>query len=356
MYERISKSIAEKALAEGGRKDFIYRQLRFGGISEDYDFWVGKKMLLALLFGVIGFLIPWTLPKYFGLLPFGLADIISLDPLGIVSLQPLVMPALFSVVMAPVFMAIVLGAVYLHLYYMIEGRTRFVEEILPDFLLLVASHINAGMTPFSAFRNAARKEFGPLSEEIKIATSKSLGTQSFSQALKELSNRLNSRVLKETIWFFSQAMRSGGKLSKLLETTAFDLRQTQEMKEELYSSTRMYVMFVAFVVVIGAPMLLSISIQFLDMISEIQAQNPVVGGTAGTSVGFLGSELSITSEDVYVIAYALLMGNAILASMFMGVLNTGKPLLGVKYTPAMAIASIIMFFIARVVLSGFFVI
>jgi len=353
MYVRISKSIAEKVLTEKG-KELVYRRLRFGGISEDYDFWVGKKVLLALLFGAIGFLIPWTLPKYFGLLPFGLSDIISFEPFGIISLQPLVMPALFSIAMAPIFMATVLLAAYLHLYYMIEGRTQFVEEILPDFLLLVASHINAGMTPFSAFRNAARKEFGPLSDEIKIATSKSLGTQSFSQALKELSSRLDSRVLKETIWFFSQAMKSGGKLSKLLETTAFDLRQTREMREELYSSTRMYVLFVAFVVIIGAPMLLSISIQFLDMISGIQAQNPVVSGAAGTSVGFLGGKLSITSEAVYIIAYTLLLGNAILASMFMGVLTTGKPPMGIKYIPMVAIASIIMFFLARAVLAGFF--
>ena len=79
-------------------------------------------------------------------------------------------------------------------------------------------------------RAGARKEFGPLSEEIKVAAAKSLGTKSFGAALKQLSRSIKSKTLEETVSFFSQAMKSGGRLAMLLQTSALDLRRTQEMK------------------------------------------------------------------------------------------------------------------------------
>jgi len=334
-YERLCKGLCER-IPQKKREAKIFPMLTYAGVKENFDFWLGKRMILVLLAGLVGLLLPLTLGNYLQL--FELSMELTL---------------LAGLATGIVLAAITMVMFYLHIYYVIEGRASMVEGILPDFLLLVASNINAGMTPFASFRASARKEFGPLTEEIKIVSAKSLGTKSFSSALKQLSENIKSKILNETVSFFSQAMKSGGKLAKLLETSAVDLRQTQEMKKELLSSTRMYVIFVAFVIVVATPLLLAVAIQFLSMISSIQAQSQVGGAEEVASVAFLSSEMSITPEFMTNVSYILLFGNALLASLFIGVLGEGKAKMGLKYAPVIFIASFAVLIISNGFLGQF---
>lgn len=335
-YERICKGLCEM-VSQQRREAKVFPQLRYAGVKENFDVWFGKRMLLVLLAFLMGFLLPLAAGPY---LPFP-------------ELHELSLALVVSVVTAVALAAITGIMFYLHLYYLVEGRAKMVETILPDFLMLVASNINAGMTPFSAFRAGARKEFGPLSEEVKVAATKSLGTKSFAEALKQLSRNIKSRILEETVSFFSQAMKSGGHLAKLLETSALDLKQTQEMKKELISSTRMYVIFVAFVIVIAAPLLLAVSIQFLTMVSSIQAESQIGIEQDLGAVAFLSAELSITPEFMLNISYLLLFGNALLAAMFIGVLGEGKAKMGLRYAPVIFVASFIALIASNMFLRQF---
>lgn len=333
MFERISNSLAELTPKEF-RKERIYPMLEFAGISEDFDIWLGKKILFSVLFGLIGFLLPLTFLNFF--------QVVFLEPYHVIFLS-LFLFVLFSVLAITIF--------YLHLFYVIEGRSQRVEEILPDFLSLVASNIRAGMTPFSAFRQSSMDEFGPLAEEVKIATSKSLGTESFTHALRELSIRIRSRNLSETVSFFAQSIRSGGHIAKLLETTSNDLRRNQALKKELQSSTRMYVLFVVFVVLVATPLLLSVSVLFLEMINQVQSQI-TVAPTAVGQIGFLSSELLVSTDFMRLIAFFLLAVNSFMGSLFIGLLETGKEKLGLRYFPLMVIVSFALFFVSTAVLSG----
>jgi len=240
---------------------------------------------------------------------------------------------------------------YLHLSYVIDGRKRMVENILPDFLFLVGNNLKSGMAPFYAFRSAVRPEFGPLSEEIKIATQKSLGVQSFSDALRDIGKRIDSKVLADTTKFFAQALRSGGHLAQLIETTAQDIKQTNQLKKELVTSTKMYTMFILFVVIVASPMLLAVSVQFLNVLSGIQLKT---GGLTGvdnaevmkqTGMGAGAGAVSITSEFMQNVGYFLIIINSFLASIFMGALGGGKIRDGLKFAPIMAIIGLILFVI-----------
>ncbi|MEK6941493.1 MAG: type II secretion system F family protein [archaeon] len=335
IYGRICKSLCE-LVPEQKKQKTIIPELRFAGIKGDYDDWIGKRIFAVLLAGLVGLLLPWTAGKFFGLIDFGATGL----------LQPAFYSAIFFISLTITLLAIF----YLHLYYEIDGRTALAESILPDFLMLVASNINAGMTPTTAFRNAARKEFGPLSEEIKSATTKSLGTDSFTESLHELSKKIKSKTLEETVSFFSQSLRSGGHLAKLLETSAADLRQTQELKKELESNTRMYIIFVWFIVIIATPVLLSVSVQFLKMVKTIQATNTTQSDVPQT-IAFLSTELRITPEFMLQAAYILLLLNAALSSLFIGMLSSGKARQGLRNFPLLLALSIIVFLIATTLLS-----
>ncbi len=322
-------------------QDRADRQVKEAGLREDSTTWLAKTTIVTFLFAVIGGLEGYFLHSFINAWLGNLLPGIML-PLEITIFLGLIIGFLAGIIVR-----------MLVLYYSIENRRRKVEEILPDFLLLVAGNIRAGMTSFSAFKSSSRPEFGPLAEEVRTVTTRALGTESFGNALSTISQRIKSRSLSETVRFFLQAVRSGGKVAQILENTSSDLRRTQDLKKELESSTRTYVIFVAFVMVIATPLLMAVSVEFVTLITRIQSQNTfLTTDAASSSVGFLTGTLTITPAFLESAAYILLFGNAILAGLFIGVIGQGKPLLGLRYTIPMFVISVIGFGIARIVLGG----
>lgn len=326
------------------KKERLESLLQFAGFEGDSTELIGRQFFISLIIALIALILQFII-YLTSVLQSALAIAI---PLPFDSLTMLVIAIISSVVLFFV-VSIILE---LKVYYAVEKRRKLAEAILPDFLLLAANSIRSGMTPFKAFRESARPEFGALSEEIKLATAKSLGTQSFENALKELSSRISSQTLKDSVELLSQSIRSGSHFAKLLETIAFDIRKAQELKKELLSSTRMYVLFIAFVVLIATPILLAISVQFLGMVSSIQAES-LEKGSAGL-FSFLASQVGISVEFMQNISIILLFGNALLASLFMGILSSERARIGLKFFPILFIVSLIVFWLFAQLLSVFF--
>lgn len=315
--------------------------VREAGLDEDGPTWLANTLILSILLAIAGattlFLVHETVNQW-------IAPIVS--DVTLTRETSISLGAIIGFVIGIIFLT-------LSLYYRIENRRKKVEEVLPDFLLLVAGNIRAGMTSFSAFKSSTRPEFGALSDEIRTVTTRALGTESFGNVLSGVSARIKSKSLSETVRFFLQAVRSGGKIAQILESSSADLRRTQDLKKELVSNTRTYVIFVAFVMVIATPLLMAVSVEFVSLITRIQTQNAfLTESAASTSAGFLGGKLSISPIFLESIAYVLLFGNAFLAGIFMGVIGEGKPLLGLRYTPIMFIVSMIAFAISRQILAG----
>jgi len=306
--------LVPKPIRERTRKEISY-----AGLTDDPQHWWGVSLFSALLFGTGGFLLvsyALRLPEIYVYLSF---------------------PAFFIA-------SIILSNVLV--YSRVEERKKRVEKILPDQLQMVAANIRSGLTPVVALRTAARPEFGILEEEIKYATTKSLGTENITDALKEISKRIDSEVLERVVSLFSASLKSGGKLARLLESTAEDIRKGQELKNELVSSTKMYVMFVLFVVTVGTPVLLAISLQFIDMVSALQAST----GTAAAgsaALGGLGVNINIERSFLVQVSYFVIFANGILSAILVGVIQDGKPMSGLKYAPFVVGGSIAVFYFVQ---------
>tara|TARA_Y100000310_G_scaffold343799_1_gene453091 strand:- start:3027 stop:4016 length:990 start_codon:yes stop_codon:yes gene_type:complete len=241
---------------------------------------------------------------------------------------------------------------YLLIYFKAEDRTKRVEEVLPDALQLIASNIRAGMTPFRALKLAARKELGPLKEEIEHATAKSLGIESFSRALLSISERINSEILERAMKLFTTAMRSGGHLATLLEELAKDIEETKSLKKDLVTSTKTYTAFIMFTIIIGAPLLLAISIHFIKVITAMQAKAGTT--TAGFGLGMLAGEIVITADFLTNMAISMLIITGLLASILLGVIAEGKPKHGFRYAPLIITGSLVIFVVLRYAVANFF--
>jgi flagellar protein FlaJ len=228
-----------------------------------------------------------------------------------------------------------------------------VDTVLPDFLLMVAANLRSGMTPFAAFQASARPEFGPLQTEILYVSSLSLGSESFADALRQLTATIDSAILRRTIVFFENGLRSGGKLAYLLETSAEEIRETEEMRKQMIVNTKTYAIFVVFILVFGLPLLLAISSQFLTVFTKIQANIGGAGSSQSPIAGLSAPKVKIDIQFIDQMTIVILVGTAILTSVLVGVISEGKLLFGLKYFPPLALAALFIFYICKTVISGF---
>ncbi len=343
----MSKYVIGKRFSSTSRlrgRDRMTQLLAYAGIETNPEIWVGSRLLIVFLIGLIGALMP------FSLLPF-----LNITNVPLLSATDLPSRMLSGFLLA---FAFALGAallIYMHLYYLIADRSKRVEAILPDFLLIVSANIRSGMTPFAAFQAAARPEFGPLQNEILYMSSRALGTESFSEVLRALTINIDSPMLRRVILFFENEVKSGGKLAYLLETSAQEIRETEEAKSQMMVATMSYAIFLGFILVIGLPLLLAISTQFLMVFTKFQS-NLSEGGDSGKIGGasmISAPKLSVKPEFIEQMAYVLILGTSILTSVLIGILAEGKILYGLKYFPVLAIASLVFFLIFRTVIAGF---
>ncbi len=309
---------------------FFEGKLKFAGNREDTRVWLGKRLLISVCMGLILLL------------------------LYLIIFNPMYTPVTFSLAIA-IFLfgfALSTGLYYLKLYFDISERTTKVEKVLPDFLLLTVSNLRAGMAPFAAFVHAARPQFGDLHEEVKLSTAKAGGTASLVDALNEVSNYFDSKILRRTVSLFAKGTRSGGQLTQLLTASADEVRRIQDLRAELISSTRTYTIFLGFILVIIMPFLLSVSTQFLTIFLLLESETPELEGLENIPQ-FSGNVL-INPDQLITIALLTLLLTSFLVSGLAGIIARGKALYGIKYFPFFAIGSIVMFFVATMMMESMF--
>jgi len=307
-------------------RESVRRQLDYAGIRHEHEeIVVGQVLLLALLVACAIMFGPVALGFSFWWVHAGIA-------LGV--------------------LVLILFVHYLAIYFKAADRAKKAEAVLPDVLHIIASNLRAGSTPYNALRAVQRPEFDPLGEEIAHAARRASSSESFSSILLRIGGRINSDTLTRTLRLFTTSLRAGGHSATLLEELARDIIESKQLQREFVSSTKSYAMFILFMVVLGAPFLLTISVQFVEMIVDIAARSRITGGSQ-IGFGFSG-QLPVTPEFLVSLSIVMLIGTGVLASVLHGVIKEGRAKEGLRFAPLVVIASIIMFFVARHVVSGFF--
>jgi flagellar protein FlaJ len=312
-----------ESIVPAGIVKLIEKKLKFAGIQKEPLEWIGETVLLASLYSIIFVLI------YFNF--FGRA----IDAGVFIFFISFVLICFIS---------------YAQLFFAAYERTNAVETYLPDFLSLIVSNIRAGMQPSLAFIHAARPEFGPLYEAVKIASTKVGGKASLTDALDEVSTYFDSPTFKKIVIIFAKGAKAGGNIAKLVERSADEIRKIHDLRNELISSTRAYMIFLLFIIVIVMPFLFAVSTNFLSTFVTIQSQAPTYAREGSTIPIFSGNVL-ITPNDMANISIIMLVITSFFVSIVMGVIRTGMPFYGMKYFPLVAIASVGFFIGMRSLIS-----
>jgi len=312
----------------------VQTMLSFAGEADKADVWLVRNIMLALVIS-LGF---------------------SLSPLLVKSLflayvseaaLSLLIPVIFVL-----FMAVFFIAAYFSLYFKMDYRRKRTFDVLPDFLTAVAMNINAGMEPMSALYISLRPEYEPITSEMRKVRSLALGSRSVFDQLSMLQKSIDSDPLRRTLSIIDRAARSGGDLGRLLLSTADDLRELGKLQKELETATRGYAYFIAFLVLLGVPMLLGVSSVFIQLTSKQMASSSGVSSTlnalGGISLGGIGtSQSTLPPGSIDLVFMLLITVGSISASLMFGVLWQGEVRYGVRYVPILLPVSIIAFMLFR---------
>lgn len=235
----------------------------------------------------------------------------------------------------------------------VDRRSSFVEKILPDALQLMAANSRAGYIPSRALLLSARPEFGPLSEAIKRVGKEILTGQSLEDSLNQVKKYIKSDTLGRTLKLIIEGTKSGGQFATLLEENAEDLRRIDIIKKEIQSNIMIYIIFVGFAGVIGAPGLYALSTYLIGTITALGSAVSVPE-TAATGSFLTVGTIGVSQEFLFIFSIIAIILTTAFGSLIIGLISTGKAKGGIKYLPLFVIGGLAVFFLARVGISLMF--
>lgn len=117
-----------------------------------------------------------------------------------------------------------------------QARKNQVQRSLPDFLDMVATTVQAGLSINQSLSYAVDAAPGALGDEIKSALSEIRLGRARSDALKAAAERLQQQQFSTTVTAITQAERLGTNISKVLNELAEDVRNHRIMLVEEHAA------------------------------------------------------------------------------------------------------------------------
>lgn len=255
--------------------------------------------------------------------------------------------------------AILYGTVLISLSLIAAKRTKKIEQSLPSFLELASNNISAGMSIDKALWFAVRPNFGILAKEIEIVAKKVMNGYDLSTALKEFSDKYNSKLLKRSILLLIEGLKAGGEIGSLLNKISENITQTKILKKEISASVTSYVIFILFASVIIAPLLFGLSTGIMKMIKTILTKIVSPGASSSMSGSALSVKIpsasNITSDgDFLFFALLTLTISSFFTALIISNMKKGDSQDVIKLFPTYLIITYLLFFAAKFVVEFLF--
>ncbi|MGQ9506954.1 MAG: type II secretion system F family protein [Candidatus Bathycorpusculaceae bacterium] len=127
---------------------------------------------------------------------------------------------------------------------------RAIDEHLPDLFRSIVQAQETGMTLPQALEEASKRNYGPLTAELKKMNTQISWGMTFEEALLALGKRVNTILVRRTVLLIIEASRSGGHVEKVFDPTGKFIQTTLLLDKERRNQTRPYIaiIYVAFFV------------------------------------------------------------------------------------------------------------
>ena len=118
---------------------------------------------------------------------------------------------------------------------------KAVDEHLPDLFRSIVQAQEIGMTLPKALEDAADRDYGPLTPELKKMTVQISWGASFEEALLAFGRRVGTVLTQRTVPMIIEASRSGGRVEKVFDPMGKFVQTTILLEKERRTQTRPYI-------------------------------------------------------------------------------------------------------------------
>ncbi len=194
---------------------------------------------------------------------------------------------------------------------------KSIDEHLPDLFRSIVQAQQTGMTLPQAFEEASKRDYGPLTRELRKVVNQMSWGLSFEEAFQEFGKRVDTLLVQRTVPLVTEASRSGGHIEKIFGPIGNFIETTFVMEKERKAQTRPYIaiIYVAFYVFI-------LTIVLLFKTFFVQMDNP-------PTIRF---ESTLTSESAWSTFFHMSILQAFFGGLVAGKMGEGTVGAGLKHT------------------------
>jgi flagellar protein FlaJ len=198
------------------------------------------------------------------------------------------------------------------LSYMDYKWRKAIDEHLPDLFRSIVQAQETGMTLPQALEEATKRDYGPLTAELKKMTAQISWGMSFEEAISTLGKRVNTVLVQRTVPMIIEASRSGGRVEKVFDPMGKFIQTTLLLDRERRTQTRPYIaiIYVAFFV-----FLFTIILLFKSFFVSIE-QLPLLGNAVMSPEAMRRMFFHMTSIQAF-------FGGLVAGKMGEGTINAG---------------------------------
>lgn len=242
------------------------------------------------------------------------------------------------------FSALFMVLVYYYLDVRIYRRTKELEEMLPDYLQVVASNLKGGLTVENALWYGIKPRFKILAREMAEVSKKVMTGFPVQKALRELSTKYASPMLKRSVDLILSELESGGDVADLLDRLVDHLKETKALKDDMSASAITYVIFITVIVILISPLLFALSFHLLELIlGFLTSIASATQRTQGLPFTLQGGNVDVGSFKTFsIMAIATI---AFFSSMIVSIVEKGEVRRGLRYIPLFLLGSIVFYFL-----------
>jgi archaeal flagellar protein FlaJ len=117
---------------------------------------------------------------------------------------------------------------------------KAVDERLPDLFRSIVQAQEVGMTLPNALEDAAKRDYGPLTSELRRMTVQISWGASFEEALLAFGRRVGTVLTQRTVPMIIEASRAGGRVEKVFDPMGKFIQTTNLLEKERKTQTRPY--------------------------------------------------------------------------------------------------------------------
>ncbi len=207
-----------------------------------------------------------------------------------------------------------------------------IEKMTPEFMRDLATFSKTGMPLQTSLEHASRRNYGPLTVELKMLVSQMSWGMNFNEAMREFSKRIDLPVINKATVLILEAGRYGGNLAEIFESTATYVENVNAWTAKRRMQTMPYVAIFYFSVFIYLFIIIILSNMMFTPLSQLNA----------AGVPLMKTILTPTE------AKRVFLHTALLESLFGGVIagkiNEDNFMGGLKHATVLAISSGLAFY------------